>query len=41
MGFKAFPISQTNPVSNGAGQEGDLLGLCTLLTRDQSGPQMS
>lgn len=39
--FKAFPISQTRSVSNGAGQEGDLLGLCALLTGDQAGPQMS
>lgn len=41
MFFKAFPINQTRPVSNGAGQVGGLLGLCALLTRDQTGPQMS
>lgn len=39
--FKAFPIRQTRPVSNGAGQVGGLLGLCALLTGDQAGPQMS
>jgi hypothetical protein len=39
--FQAFPMSGTSPISNSYLEMGELFGLCALLTRDQSRPQMS